>query len=575
MLNNFIKKSVICGIILLFLGVSFSSSISGTSNDESTNANVTNSPLNDYVLAYWKLDTGSGNTAYDSSGHDFDGTINGATWVTGKYGKALSFDGLNDYVEFDDYSEDLGINKTDDLIYSIWFKSESTEDGLIYSASDKWGISNPELSIQLCANGSLLFKIWTQYCGIQLYSDKTYNNNNWRHLELFFNGISANPTVTIYVDGIFDNNLTEWLCPIASNEFSLTKMGRRAFDETKHFEGSIDDFKIIKYPGGNKQEPPIIEGPTEGLPGVEYEYTFTLNDPEEDEVEFLIDWDDGTKEYWRGPYTSGTKVTVSHTWDEDDRYNLRAKSRDIWDDSHWSEYVVKIGNQPPEPPTIDGPKHGDTQQQLTYTFVAIDEEDEDVNYSIDWDDGTTTEIGYHESGETVTAEHSWNTNKEYNITAQAFDIHGKPGEWSKYHIRIGDQPPTMQGIYGAVNGYPDIEYEYGFIATDPEDDNLSYEIDWGDGNIETDIGPFPSGEIFPRSHTWTKSGTYQIKARAKDIFDYYGAWSEHEIIVPRNKAFNFNLLDLLFERFPRALPILRNLIGLLKYDNILLEDLEL
>jgi hypothetical protein len=190
---------------------------------------------------------------------------------------------------------------------------------------------------------------------------------------ILFNGISANPTVKLYFDGNLDNNLTEWLCPIESDEFSLTKMGRRAYDETKYYDGLLDKFKIIKYPGGNKQEPPTIDGPTQGKPHVEYEYTFTLTDPEGDEIEFLIDWDDGTKEKWRGPYSSGEKVTVSHTWDEDDRYDVRAKTRDSWDDGPWSEpYVVKIGNQPPEQPTIDGPKYGDKQEQLTYTFVAID-----------------------------------------------------------------------------------------------------------------------------------------------------------------------------------------------------------
>ncbi len=567
MLNNFMKKSVIYGIIFLFLGINFSSNISGNIENNHLNIIPITNPQKDYTLAYWKFDEGSGNTLGDSSGHGFDGTIYGATWVTGKYGKALSFDGTNDYVDLDSHSEDIGINKTDDVIYSLWFKSESSEDGLIYSASDKWGISNPELSIQMCANGSLLFKIWTNYCGIVLYSDGTYNDDKWHHLEIFFNGISANPTVDLYVDSSFDNNITEWLCPINSNEFSLTKMGRRAYDATKHYDGLLDDFKIIKYPGGNKQEPPTIDGPTKGQPGVEYEYTFTLNDPEEDDIEFLIDWDDGTEEYWRGPYSSGEEVTVSHTWDEDDRYDVRAKSRDSWDDGPWSEpYVVKIGNQPPEQPAIAGPKYGDTQQQLTYTFVAYDEEKEDVKYSIDWDDGTTTDIGYHASGEPVTAVHSWETNDDYYLKARAFDINNKGGDWSVYHIRIGDQPPDMPNIYGAVQGYAEEEYEYGFISTDPENDNLTYDIDWGDGNIESDIGPFLSGEIFPRSHSWNKTGTYVIKARVKDMFDYYSDWSEYEIIVPKNKAFNFNLLELLSERFPRAFQTLRYLLGLLKYD---------
>jgi len=574
MLNNFLRKSVICGIILVFLGVSFSSSIGGTLNDESPNATHTNLSLKDYTLGYWKFDEGAGDTASDSSGHDFDGTIYGASWVTGKYGKALSFDGTNDYVDLDDYSENLGQNKTDDMIYSLWFLTESTEEGLIYCISDKWGVSNPELTIQLCSNGSIRFQIWTLYCGLTLYSDEGHNDGKWHEVEIIFYGSTANPTIEMFIDKDFKDNITDWLCIIYNDEFSLTKIGRRAYDATKHFEGLVDEFKIIKYPQGNKQKHPTIDGPTIGNPYEEYDYTFTIYDPEDDEVSIKIDWGDGDITDWLGPFKSGEVVTVSHEWDEEDAFCIKAKSKDFMGQSGWGGcYEVKIGNQRPDPPITTGPKHGDPQQQYTYTFVANDFDDDDVKYLIDWGDGDTSEIGYHESGEPVTATHSWNTNNDYYIKARATDKNNKVGDWSVYHIRIGDQPPNEPKIYGALRGDPYIKYEYGFMATDPESDNLTYEIDWGDGNIETDIGPFPSGEICPRSHTWNKTGTYSIKARVKDEFDYYSDWSIHEIVVPRPKVVNFHPLKLLFERFPRAFLILRYLLELLKSDIMLLENL--
>ena len=50
--------------------------------------------------AYWKFDEGTGTTAYDSSGNNNHGTlIGGPTSVDGKIGKALSFDGVDDYIE--------------------------------------------------------------------------------------------------------------------------------------------------------------------------------------------------------------------------------------------------------------------------------------------------------------------------------------------------------------------------------------------------------------------------------------------------------------------------------------------
>ncbi len=51
--------------------------------------------------ACWPLDENSGTIAYDSMGVN-DGTVNGASWTTGVNGSALSFDGVNDYMQIDD-----------------------------------------------------------------------------------------------------------------------------------------------------------------------------------------------------------------------------------------------------------------------------------------------------------------------------------------------------------------------------------------------------------------------------------------------------------------------------------------
>ncbi|MHC4735498.1 MAG: hypothetical protein ACYTDW_13730 [Planctomycetota bacterium] len=54
------------------------------------------------LIAHWKFDDGSGNTAIDSAGTN-NGTLNGPpTWTTGRIDGALSFDGNGDYVEVND-----------------------------------------------------------------------------------------------------------------------------------------------------------------------------------------------------------------------------------------------------------------------------------------------------------------------------------------------------------------------------------------------------------------------------------------------------------------------------------------
>ena len=53
-----------------------------------------------FTTALWHMNEGSGNTIFDETGGN-DGTIDGATWIEGKYGSALSFDGVDDHVFVD------------------------------------------------------------------------------------------------------------------------------------------------------------------------------------------------------------------------------------------------------------------------------------------------------------------------------------------------------------------------------------------------------------------------------------------------------------------------------------------
>ncbi|MGH7971107.1 MAG: hypothetical protein ACREIC_20485, partial [Limisphaerales bacterium] len=49
-------------------------------------------------IALWAFDEGSGTIALDSSGNNHDGTIVGATYVTGRSNTALWFNGSNSFV---------------------------------------------------------------------------------------------------------------------------------------------------------------------------------------------------------------------------------------------------------------------------------------------------------------------------------------------------------------------------------------------------------------------------------------------------------------------------------------------
>ncbi|MBI4744175.1 MAG: hypothetical protein HY776_05090, partial [Actinobacteria bacterium] len=74
------------------------------------------------LVGYWLFDEGGGSTAYDKSSANNNGTIYGATWTQGKYGQALSFDGIDDYMQV---PNSTSLNITDQLTAEAWVKLSS------------------------------------------------------------------------------------------------------------------------------------------------------------------------------------------------------------------------------------------------------------------------------------------------------------------------------------------------------------------------------------------------------------------------------------------------------------------
>ena len=227
MKERYFKKVLIIGIIIVFFSASFTSSISGSGDKNiykiDNKESVDFSLNNDFINAFWKFNECSGNIVADSSIHDYDGERYGATWTTGgQSGCALIFDGIDDYVNLTSHSEGLGFNKTDDLIISFHFKSTSGNGGIIYSST---GIQNiPEFKIELLTNGSILFKVWTSLCGISLCTGGGFNNGQWHFVEIYFNGITTNPTIEIYINETLKASITDWLCDIESSDFLKTNI---------------------------------------------------------------------------------------------------------------------------------------------------------------------------------------------------------------------------------------------------------------------------------------------------------------------------------------------------------------
>jgi len=77
-------------------------------------------------------------------------------------------------------------------------------------------------------------------------------------------------------------------------------------------------------------------------------------------------------------------------------------------------------------------------------------------------------------------------------------------------------PPNPPTITGPISGYAGVMYNYLFSTTDPDGDDVSYWINWGDGTYTGWLGPYPSGHNVSASHSWSNPGFYEVNATAKD-----------------------------------------------------------
>ncbi|HUS26337.1 MAG TPA: LamG-like jellyroll fold domain-containing protein [Nevskiaceae bacterium] len=185
------------------------------------------------LVASYNFDEGSGTTLTDRTGNSHAGTISGATWsTTGKYGKALSFDGTNDWVTVADAND---LDLTNAMTFEAWVKPSSVTSwrtvlmkeksgGMAYGLYAASGNSKASfygnVTSDVAANGTANTSTtaWTHLAG-------TYDGAN---LRLYVNG-------TLVATKALSGNL-------ATTTGVLRIGGNAAWGE--YYKGLMDDIRI-------------------------------------------------------------------------------------------------------------------------------------------------------------------------------------------------------------------------------------------------------------------------------------------------------------------------------------------
>ena len=188
--------------------------------------------LNVNLLSYYKMDGGVTDELGNHDGSD-SGTIN----ATGKINASRSFDGTNDYVQTNSFTEETtgSVNfwvKTTDNTNDIWIQTDNT-------GNENRG------ALQWNAGQIVIYDKTTSGGSAAIFADATSSapliNGSWHMLTLTFTS-TAN-TTKIYIDGVaatMSRSDASTANPIISGLFTF---GKR-IDNYGYFDGDIDEVGI-------------------------------------------------------------------------------------------------------------------------------------------------------------------------------------------------------------------------------------------------------------------------------------------------------------------------------------------
>lgn len=229
----------------------------------------------------------------------------------------------------------------------------------------------------------------------------------------------------------------------------------------------------------------------------------------------LIDGDDEVVNLVSIKYRTGDEELYAGWIDFNDNY-----LSDGLDDSAHCEFDVDVGDY------NDG-----TQSKVTIQATLIQTADHHGNpmwKTIDTDEKTWTITDWQlELGKCDLDAHAGGgTAGYYKIKLTLKDEFGNneltpttyyTDAFMLYPFGPPNDPPLKPSTpVGPNNGDRNILYSYTTSTTDPDNDQIKYIFDWGDGTPQTITTLTPSGQTVTVQHSWKIAGAYQIKVQAED-----------------------------------------------------------
>ena len=193
---------------------------------------------------------------------------------------------------------------------------------------------------------------------------------------------------------------------------------------------------------------------------------------------------------------------------------------------------------------VSGPQSLNVNQQGTWSVAAYDVNGRNLSYSVNWGDYSQGYAGISAQGmpstQNSTFTHSYSQagiyTPTFTVTSQntiecvkaPCPSNGGSAQTS-LSVNVGGKVTNSSPV---INGIPAIpasvqvgqSVSFGWHATDANNDDLSWSVDFGDSGVATPCAANPTNGAgqnwsYNTGHAWTNPGTYTVKATVYDCKD--------------------------------------------------------
>ena len=230
-------------------------------------------------ILHYEFDNTSGTVAEESKA-GIDGTLTNfpdpdAAWVAGKYGNALSFDGVASHIVIP------GTDKLDlqAITISLWVKTDDYNRSMFLFEKTANNTVNSQYNLFLESDNTFTFRIiddGSNINNVSIPSAANFLPDIWQHIAVTYDGADQ----SVYVEGELVGTASP-TATVAANPAGKSYIGANAPGDGYYYNGLIDDLKVYNIAVTEAQIPDIqkqsglLTDAEQKVPPYTLEYTAT------------------------------------------------------------------------------------------------------------------------------------------------------------------------------------------------------------------------------------------------------------------------------------------------------------